>query len=543
MSALNTNQSLDISADKLSAPIEDLNLERRAFHMLRRVDIKTISQIVAAGKSNVLSIRNIGPLLADRIFLAVADYLGVSEDVLASDEIIKLALEEKKQETPLNPLNASVDILDLPIKTILLLRKVGVFRIRQLIESRSSNYENIDRHFMYIEIKKIDRALRLYLSDLDKNEAVQVVAQQVVVAHQAMEEKQTNRFSLLTDLNLSLKLILLNEREWLIIELRSIRLLTLEEIAAEVGGVTRERVRQIIDQVNEKIRKNLDLSLVLFDYFDERAKFIRDKLKNKDATIQILAHEFKQQLSGTDLIATEKDLERFIAIVRLLVISDKPWAHENFGVKRKELTFLVCLVEPSIEKYKKVHQFLEREKEKNRKLTYKEIVYMVLSEAKRPLHWREIAEKAYKLNKRERFETRALYHVLLAHENLFVRVGQGTYELTEWGSKQVEPYPDIIASVLKHENQPIPADTILAKVSSIRTVKQPSLIMYLDMHPRFYKSINNTYGLREWLPPREKQNLRTPEWLIEDSKSFERVERARQRGYDIENIIAEDKLT
>src|SRR3990172_11816925 len=103
-------------------------------------------------------------------------------------------------------------------------------------------------------------------------------------------------------------------------------------------------------------------------------------------------------------------------------------------------------------------------------------------------------------------------------------------------------YPDIIASVFKRENQSLPVETILAKVSSVRSVKQPSLIMYLEMHPRFYKSINNTYGLRGWLPPREKQNLRTPEWLIEDSKSIERVERARQRGYDVESIIAEDKL-
>jgi len=185
---------------------------------------------------------------------------------------------------------------------------------------------------------------------------------------------------------------------------------------------------------------------------------------------------------------------------------------------------------------------LEKEKQKNKKLSYKKIAYMVLSEAKKPLHWREIAERAYQLNRKENFETRALYNVLFNNENLFVRVGQGTYELAEWGSKQVEPYPDIIASVLKHENQAIPIDAILAKVSSVRSIKQPSLIMFLEMHSRFYKSINNTYGLRGWLLPREKQNLRTPEWLIEDSKSFERVERARQRGYDVESIIAEDKL-
>jgi len=533
MNTLNTNQYLDISADKLSAPIEELNLEQRAFHMLRRVGLKTVSQIIVVGKLNILSVRNIGPLLAGRIFLAVADYLGVPEDILASDGIRELAVKE--QEKPLNPLNDSVDVLDLPINIILLLKKVGVLRIEQLIKSRSSNYVNISQ-FRYMEVRKIDRALNLYMKEFGKNTETHVDIPQ------SREEKQTIRFLPLRDLNLALNSIQLNERTWLIIGLRSVRLLTLEEIAVEIGGVTRERVRQIIDQVNEKVRKKLNLLLVFIDYFNDRAKFIRSKLKNKNATIATLACEFSSQLSGSDLIATEEDLERFIAIIRMLVILDKPWAHENFGVKRKELTILVCLVEPSIEKNKKVHRLLESEKLKNKKLTYKEIVYMVLSEAKRPLHWREIAEKAYKLNKKERFETRALYHVLLDHEELFVRVGQGTYELVEWGNKQVEPYPDIIASVLKREKQAIPIDSVLAKVSAVRSVKQPSLIMYLDMHPRFYKSINNTYGLRGWLPPREKQNLRTPEWLIEDSKSVERVERARQRGYDIESIIAEDKL-
>src|SRR3972149_3742847 len=59
------SQSLLISVEKLSAPIEDLCLERRAFHMLRRGDIQTISQIIVAGKTNVLSIRNIGVRVQD----------------------------------------------------------------------------------------------------------------------------------------------------------------------------------------------------------------------------------------------------------------------------------------------------------------------------------------------------------------------------------------------------------------------------------------------------------------------------------------------
>lgn len=522
------NQNINLSAEKLSAPIDYLNLEGRACNVLKRSNLHKVSQVIIFGKTNVLAIRNIGTLLADRIFKAISEFLDISEDELASDEVRKMVLLVE-QNNLLNPLGDSIAVLDLPPGVVLVLENVGVVTVERLIKFRNSNFEE-NKRFEAFEIREINRALRRYLN----SRGMEIAAQQYEIVQ--IVKPSTS------DLSLIFQRIEINERAWLIVQLRAVQLLTLEEIAVEIGGVTRERVRQIIDQVNEKVRKRLNLLLVFIDYFNDREKIIRNKLKNKNATIATLAREFSLQLSGSDLIATEDDLERFIAIVRLLVISDKPWAHENFGVKRKELTFLVCLVEPSIEKNKKVHRLLESKKLKNKKLTYKEIVYMVLSEAKGPLHWREIAEKAYKLNKRERFETRALYHVLLDHEELFVRVGQGTYELVEWGNKQVETYPDIIASVLKREKQAIPIDSILAKVSSVRSVKQPSLIMYLDMHPRFYKSINNTYGLREWLSPREKQNLRTPEWLIEDSKSIERVERARQRGYDIESIIAEDKL-
>src|SRR5206468_10329898 len=135
-----------------------------------------------------------------------------------------------------------------------------------------------------------------------------------------------------------------------------------EAIAGEIGGLTRERVRQIINQINEKIRKKFRTLLVFSDYFDERTKFINKKLKYIDKTITTLAREFKIQLSESTLLATEEDIERFIAIIRLLVISDKPWARENFGVTRKDLAFLVCLAEPSIEKYTKVRKFFEKEK-------------------------------------------------------------------------------------------------------------------------------------------------------------------------------------
>ena len=83
-------------------------------------------------------------------------------------------------------------------------------------------------------------------------------------------------------------------------------------------------------------------------------------------------------------------------------------------------------------------------------------------------------------------------------------------------------------------------ESIYHKVNEKRQIKRTSLTMLLDMYPRFYKSLENTYGLRIWLAPREKQTLRTPKWLAESLDSYERLVQAGQRGCDIASILQLD---
>ena len=128
----------------------------------------------------------------------------------------------------------------------------------------------------------------------------------------------------------------------------------------------------------------------------------------------------------------------------------------------------------------------------------------------------------------------------MRHPSVFVRIDAGTYALVEWGYSQAEYYPDIIASILKSEKKPISLEAIYIRVCQIRNIRRSTLTMLLSMRPRFYKSKEDTYGLKFGSPPREKQTLRTPEWLVEDSDSIKRIEQSIQRGYDVENIIAVD---
>lgn len=407
------SQNLNFFIAKLSAPIGRLSLDRRTLNTLKRVHIQTISQIIAAGKHDILLMRNISSLTADRIFHAIANYLGVSEDMLTSDKFQQIA--STVPEGPWKPLSMSIAVLDLSDTVFLLLRKAGVFEIEQLIKFRASHYAGHSQ-FGIRESQEIDQALSSYLKFLNETETSQINIPR------AYEIDQTNKLSITPELSAVLNSLWLDERAWLVVEYRAIRLSALEEIGVEIG-VSKQRVSQIIKQVNKRIQHKSGFLLDYCDYFEERAELIRQKINTEKLALSTLIDEFRRQLSGSNFVATKEDLERFIAVIRLLVMSDKPWVQETFEVKRKDFTILICLVEPPIKKY--------ITKEKKKRTGYRELAYMVLAEADRPLHWREIEERARKLNKKERFETRSLYESLILHKNLFISNGQGTYKLVE----------------------------------------------------------------------------------------------------------------
>jgi hypothetical protein len=231
-----------------------------------------------------------------------------------------------------------------------------------------------------------------------------------------------------------------------------------------------------------------------------------------------------------------------IVLIRTLAIHQKPWFSEEMERRWGTFVFLSCLVEPALEGHERVSQIMGERRRKEKKATYKELAYSVLARAGKPMRWTEIAEEACVLGRCDSLETKSFFNALQNHKELFVRMGQGTYELSEWGHQPVENYQAIVASILRQANIPLPYELIFARVSAIRPVTSSTLAMCLDMHYRFYKSIQNTYGLRAWLASGEQQSLRTPEWFMEASKSLARVERARAKGLHVDRFIHEDRL-
>lgn len=322
-------------------------------------------------------------------------------------------------------------------------------------------------------------------------------------------------------------------RLWQVLEMRVDKLMTLEEIGNHFK-VTRERIRQIERRAWDQFKKHTIIIAPIFDLMEQN-------IQRKYESGEELTSNIKDILLKNDCIASEADIKKFILLTRALVFLDPEISNSGYVEKRwKQLSYFACRIEPPVIRHHKTAEDVEEKKERNRKLSYKEMACQILENEGQPLHWSEIANRAYHLKRRETFNSTALYNALMNHPQIFVRVDSGTYALVEWRFSQVDTYPDIIASILKSSGKPLSADAIYHKVNEIRQVKQSTLIMSLEMHPRFYKSLQKTYGLRAWLPPREKQTLRTPEWLVEDRESYKRLEQAGQRGNNIESIIQAD---
>lgn len=511
---------------KISSTLEELGLDRRAYHLLKRASIHHVSSIIVRGRSGLLNIKGMGTTLINHIVSSVAKHLDIPENEVFSAKTIQDAL--LYEEKAFDPLDAPVTVLNLPLSTYNTLNSLGVFVIRDLLRLKVEVVDEYGiKRFQKTETRRIYTELNMYLSRHNQPN---------------IETKNVETATIPTVINLStiLAATIRDERTLQIVELRAGQLSTLEEIAIQTGGVTRERIRQIIDHVHERIRENLHLLKMFYDFFEEVVEDIGNDMDGASFSIESLVKKCKLHLPSEVLNASDEELRILIIIIRLLVIHDKPWANEYLYSRWRNFVFLACLAIPPIKGHDVVNQTLIDNKIKNKKLSYKELALLILSKEKRPMHWSEVVDHAYRIKRRDSFNSAALYNALSSHPDVFVRIDAGTYALAEWGFSQVDYYPDIIASILKSSKKPLSADAIYHRVNEIRPVKQSTLIMLLDMHPRFYRSLEKTYGLRVWLPPREKQTLRTPQWLVEDSDSYKRVGQATQRGYDVENMIQAD---
>ncbi len=341
----------------------------------------------------------------------------------------------------------------------------------------------------------------------------------------------------------------IDSRRWELLELRLDRKFTLEVTGDHLGGISRERVRQLESKMARRLGKYLSSIESLLNLLETSPTLHRiphrkrDSKENESSDRQTLVAQIQMIFEANGYDAASEDVNRLITLIRASVFFKQRGRFRKLAVKNwPRITYLACRLPPPIMQHHRVARAIGRESVDGRRLSYRALAYQVLAEAKQPLHWSVIVERAYQIGHRASFSSAALYNALQRHRDQFVRVGPGTYALVESGVKAIDTFPDIIAAVLEQEGRALPAETIYTRVIAIRRAKRQSITMSLDMHPRFYRSIESTYGLRAWLAPRDMQTLRTPEWLVEDSASFARVQRAIEKGYKVEDLIEPDNL-
>ena len=124
----------------------------------------------------------------------------------------------------------------------------------------------------------------------------------------------------------------------------------------------------------------------------------------------------------------------------------------------------------------------------------REKAYLVLKEAAKPLHFRDIAKKIdqYHLNKKKT-HAQTVHNELIKDKN-FVLVGRGIYALVEWGYKS-GTVKDVIEEILSKSGKQLNREEILNKVLEIRHVKKSTIVINLNNY--FSKSKSGMYSIKK----------------------------------------------
>ncbi len=331
------------------------------------------------------------------------------------------------------------------------------------------------------------------------------------------------------------------ERAWRFIEGRAGvgERRTLEELGDQ-EGLTRERVRQLYKKAVKRIGQKVSVLAPALDVLEAQDRPLWRYSEEASLDGPILRAQAALEAGGWQR-PRAVSVRRLLLALRALSDMEDDVAETRWPM----VAFTVCSLPPIVRGHggvaKAAEERAQEERERTRTWTYEELAEAVLAQANRPLHWREIADRAEKLGRRPNFNPSALFNAVQGGDDVFARVGPGTYGLVAWGLTDVQFYPDVITEIFEREGKPLAFGETLRRVEAIRAIKVDTLQMYLDLDPRFYRSREGTYGLRSWLPSREKQTLRTPKWQVENADSFERVARAEARGVDVAALVARDR--
>lgn len=300
---------------------------------------------------------------------------------------------------------------------------------------------------------------------------------------------------------------------------------TLDSIGKK-HGITRERVRQIIQDSVKKIRKNSQNSKYLseaenifeFTLKDNYGIIRRDKLvkflaksQEEHPFIEFVLHcslvtksiNNKNEVNDA-IVSISFDIQEWKEVKNLTkeILDEKGntfteeelYSHfvkKNPGFDRKKLiAFLSVSHEIKRNNFKKwgIHHWEEIKPRGTRQKAH-----LVLKEVGEPLHFSKVAEciDKFKLSDNKKTHPQTVHNELIKDER-FVLIGRGTYALRDWGHKE-GTVKEVIEGILKNSDKPVHQSKIVEKVLSERNVKEATVLINLSNH--FQKNESKEYFL------------------------------------------------
>ncbi|MDP2637062.1 MAG: sigma factor-like helix-turn-helix DNA-binding protein [bacterium] len=304
---------------------------------------------------------------------------------------------------------------------------------------------------------------------------------------------------------------------------------TLERIG-EKHGITRERVRQIVEDALENVRESIVESRVkaqvgdIFSRFEaklrehghlRREDLFVDHVRNNSSASHVL---FFLALGDQFLRQKETDLHHPFWTIREESLKEVPdlieELHEYFE-QRKEAASLAelervykgskavalsSLLEIS-KRIAKTHdeQWGLKDWPHVHPKTIRDKSFLALKHTGKPLHFREVADVIRNLQARlsSKMHKNILpqtVHNELIKDKRFVLVGRGKYGLTEWGFLP-GTVKEVIMEILK-ENGGLEKNEVIEKTLSQRHVKESTILLNLQDRATFLRDEAGRYHLK-----------------------------------------------
>lgn len=305
---------------------------------------------------------------------------------------------------------------------------------------------------------------------------------------------------------------------------------TLEEIG-QSHGITRERVRQIVDVIMKRVKE-----IMAREHAHPLVKRVVSVVVEHGGIItidELLMHIGKGEIDEAKALLSllpsfpglkiMKATEKHHAVVTTAEFSLPKWQHtislvvavleaaeevqsledlytlyaKKHGNETVNKDVFEALLAPSAEieknvfgRYGLAHWSMVRPR------GTRERAHLILQVMKKPLHFREIARLIdehglYKSDKKTHPQT---VHNELIKDDRFVLVGRGTYALSDWGYRP-GTVREVLSSILRDNVEPMSREELLSAVMKVRQVKRSTVIINLNSF--FTKVGKNIYSETE----------------------------------------------